>query len=379
MSVAGDGSLDVALRFGTSHFSSPHAYQVTSGGEKEVAFSFVKKADDRVAFETGEAIDQQYPLIIDPTFVAGTWFDQNSSSFDAYLFATAVDGATGNIYCAGYVNVTDTAGYLPSGGYDTSYNGSFDAIVYALSPDFKTLVYQTYYGGAGSDQAFGLSLSANNVFIVGEGGTLPMAGTSFDNSQNGGQDGFVAVFPKNLSSLTYSSYIGTSGADAMYTVRALSDTSYVVSGIVNGALSTTTPNYIVNAADSTRSSQEGYVAKFATLNTLTFGTYVGGTGTDYLNDSQVMADGRIAFVGYSSAIGGFPAEVNSQAATGTGITGFVGTIPSAGGAFQYFDLIGGAGGDWFNGLDTDGTTIYWTGSSQSPRLPGRHWQLRRDL
>jgi hypothetical protein len=370
VAVAGDGSLDVGLHFGSSHFSSPRAYQVTPDGEKEVAFSFVKTADDQVGFDTGASIDPQYPLVIDPTFVAGTWFDQNSSSFDAYLFATAVDTATGNIYCAGYVNVTDTAGYLPAGGYDTSYNGSFDAVVYVLSPDLKTLVYVTYYGGAGSDEAYGLSLSANNVFIVGEGAALPTAGTPFDSTNNGGQDGFVAVFPKNLSSLTYASYLGSAGADAVYTVRALSDTSYVLSGIVNGALSTTAPNYLLNSADATQSVQEGYIAKFGTLNTLTFGTYVGGTGNEFVNDSQVMADGRIAFTGYTSSSASFPAEVNSQAAVGTGITGFVGTIPSGGGSFQYLDLIGGDGGDWLNSLAVDGDTLYWTGSSQSTNFPG---------
>ena len=133
-----------------------------------------------------------------------------------------------------------------------------------MSPDGKTLKYATYFGGGGSDYAYGLSLSTNDVFIAGEGATgLPMTGatTSFDNSNAGGQDGYVAVFSKNLGTLQYASYLGSSGDDALYSIRALSDTSYVTSGFVNANLSTSSPNYIVTSADSTRSGQEGYVAK----------------------------------------------------------------------------------------------------------------------
>lgn len=387
VTVAADGSLDIALRFGAVHFNIPESYQVTPKGKQAVAFAFDKTADEQITFRTTARLDPQYALVIDPTLQWGTWFDQNSTSFDQYLFATAVDTSTGYIYCAGVVNV-GSSGYLPGGGYDTGYNGSTDAIVYVLSSDGKTLQYATYYGTDGADYAYGLSLSDTRVFLAGRSNSssLPMTtgggsgdnnvAASFDNSLGDGYDGFVAVFPKALNYLTYATYLGASisgGADSndsMYSIRALSDTSFVVSGIVNGDLSTTTPNYIVNAADVTRTGQEGYIAKFGTLNTLTFGTYVGGDGTDQVNDIQIMSNGRVAFAGTTSSSAGWPAQVNPQGADGTGTDGFVGTIPSGGSSFQYLDRIGGSGTDRFNGLTLDGDTLYWTGSSASTDFPG---------
>lgn len=394
VAIAADGSLDIALRFGSVHFKIPESYQVTPAGKQPVTFAFAETADDRVTFQTLSRVDPQYALVIDPTLEWGTWFDQNSAAsgpnaFDQYLFATAVDTSTGDVYCAGIVNVGDTAPYLPGGGFDTSYNSSLDAIVYVLASDGKTLKSATYYGTSGSDRVYGLSLSNSRVFIAGrsDSASLPMttgAGSgdddvaaSFDATKGDGSDGFVAVFPKALNYLTYATFLGASisggsnSDDTMYSIRALSDTSFVVSGIVNGALSTSSPNYIVNAPDTTQSGTEAYIAKFRTLNTLTFGTYVGGDGNDQVNDIQIMGDDRVAFVGTTDDGGGWPSQVNSQASNGSGTGGFVGTILSGGGSsFQYLDRIGGNATDRFNGLDLDGDTLYWTGSSGSTNFPG---------
>lgn len=381
VAVAADGSLGIALRFGSVQFKIPESHQVTPAGPEPIAFTFARTADNHITFETSARIDPQYPLVIDPTLGWGTWFDGNSATFDGYLSATAVDSSTGYIYCAGYVNesVDTYISGVSTPGYDPHYGESLDAIIYVFSADGKTLKYATYYAaepgsGTRDEHAYGLSLSTNRVFVAGEGyadGTgLPMAGSSFDGTFNGGQDGYVAVFSKDLSSLIYATYLGSAGTDSMYSVRALSDDSFVVSGIVGNALSTTTPNYLLNSAESTRSGIEGYIAKFGTLNTLTYGTYVGGTGTDTPNDIQIMSDGRVAFVGTTSSSSGWPSLVNSIGSTGTGTDGFIGTIPTGGSSFQYLDLIGGSGADRFNGMTLDGNILYWTGSTQSSSFPG---------
>ena len=116
-------------------------------------------------------------------------------------------------------------------------------------------------------------------------------GSPFDSSHNGGEDGFVAVFPKALNSLTYATFIGSADNDSTRSVRALSDTSFVLGAVVENNLSTSSPDYIVNEADSSRSGDEGYIAEFSPLNTLVFGTYVGGNGDDSLSDVRDMADG----------------------------------------------------------------------------------------
>jgi len=382
LSVDEKGNLNVKLEFDAVKFDIPEAYQIINGKKVMVKMAFQINGDV-ATFRAISQIDNRYDLVIDPSLKWGTWFDNNSDSFDEYLFAVDLDNQ-GNVYCGGNINVQLTSGagnYINPAtlfGFSNTYSGSVDGIVYKLRYDGAVVLKVTYFGTSNNDRLYGLSLSPDKsrVFICGlTAGTLPVGSTTaFDGSIATSEDGFVGVLDAaTLGTPLYTTYIGGTGnSDEMVSIRALSNNSFVVGGHVNGGLSTTTPNYILNAYDATNSGgNEMYIAKFTNFNTLTFGTYIGGTGDDQVNDIQIFSDGYIAFSGSSTDNASFPALFNNAAnavANTTGSTdGVIGVLPPSGGAtVQMLSRFGGTGADEFYGLTIDAfDTLYVTGFTSS--------------
>ncbi|HLP21183.1 MAG TPA: SBBP repeat-containing protein, partial [Chitinophagales bacterium] len=368
------GQLEVKLRFKEVKFDIPESYQVIGGKKVPVKMEFVIDGDV-VSFKTSAKINSSYPLIIDPSLKWGTFFDDNDNDFDEYAYAVELD-AVGNMYVAGASNnqlvrsaTTGYGSYIF--GYDSTYAdgvsgsnvGRRDAIIYRIAANGSALQYVTYFGGTSPDVAYGLSLSpsGNALFVCGatnsDQGTspgIPLVNTPFDGTKNG-QDGFVAVFNSTLTSLTYSSYIGGTGTgDEMYSIRAINDNSYVIGGVVtsDGSFG----SYISNGySNNYRGGDEMYIGKFTNFRTLSWGTYIGGTGNDQLNDLQLFSDGAVAFSGASSSSTSFPALFNNVAqgvanSTG-GIDGVIGVIPANGGNnVEMLSRFGGTGDDEFYGL-----------------------------
>src|ERR1043165_4560246 len=366
------GNLNIKLHFDKVKFDIPESYQIIDGKKVPVTMTFAVKGDV-VTFATNKNIDSRYPLIIDPSLKWGTWFDDNDGNFDEYIFAVDEDAA-GNVYVAGGSNNQFTRAYTGNGtvyGYDDTYNDGVtgtnvsrgDAIIYKIKNDGTALLNITYFGGTSWDRAYGLSLSPDfsTVYIcgvtnadAGASPNIPLTGTAFDATKNG-QDGFVAVFNSGLTSLLYSSYVGGNGTgDEMYTIRAIDNNSYVIGGIVTDDVNF--GGYITAGAFQTtyRGSTEMYIGKWTNFNTRVFGTYVGGTGVDALNDLLLYPDGAIAFSGSSTSPTSFPTLVNNVAngiANSTGNTdGVIGVLNSNGASVATLSRFGGSSADEFFGL-----------------------------
>ncbi len=371
------GNLEVKLRFQEVKFDIPEVYQVINGKKVLLNANFVVNGQVATFNIQGE-VNPNFPLIIDPSLKWGIFFDCNDNNFDEYLYAIELDNS-GNVYCGGKINMSIATTYIASGlfGYDNSYNGSVDGIVYKINANGTAILAVTYFGSTAQDGVYGLGLSPDKSVIYACGytdGTIPTTGTAFDNAIGGSQDGFViALNSSSLNTLQYCTYIGSSGnGDEMRSIRGLSNNSFVVGGIVNAALSTTTPNYIGSAYDASYDgSREMYIGKFTSFNTLAFGTYIGGNDNDDLNDIAVFSDGKIAFSGSTASTGSFPGLVNSAGAAGSGTDGVVGVIPAAGGTFDMLTKVGGTQSDECYGL-TIGPfdTLFVTGITSSSTAQG---------
>jgi gliding motility-associated-like protein len=395
------GNLAVKLEFDEVKFDIPEAYQIIDGKKVMVKMAFDVKGDV-ATFKALSKIDNTHPLIIDPSLKWGTWFDNNSDAFDEYIFAVDIDNQ-GNMYCGGNINVQLTSGagnYInPASlfGFSNTYAGSVDGIIYELRFDGASILAITYFGSTADDRLYGLAMSPDKsrVFVSGKtDGTLPSGSTTaFDNTRNN-TDGFVGVFNSTLSTLFYSTYLGDGGdEDEMVSIRPLSNTSFVVGGTVNGSVPATgTPDYIENAYDATYSgSTEMYIAKFNNLNSLVFGTYIGGSGTEQLNDVQIFSDGAIAFSGSSGNSASFPALFNNAAqgvgSTTGGLDGVLGVLPANGGTtVQMLSRFGGTSDDEFYGLTIDAfDTLYVTGFTSStnfylgPNATGNRFQTTKGV
>ena len=148
------------------------------------------------------------------TFLGGTGDDRS--------YGIALDGSQ-NIYVTG---ATSSANFpTTSGIFQPSLRGLSNAFVSAISHGGSTLLYSTFLGGSGTDQANSIAVtSAGAAFVTGftNSSDFPTARpvqAILGLSNNGlcgssaCQDAFVTQFNTTGSALTYSTYLGGNGPD----------------------------------------------------------------------------------------------------------------------------------------------------------------------
>ena len=96
----------------------------------------------------------------------------------------AVD-ASGNAYVVGYTDSTDFPGTNSSAIQKTNGGGFLDGFVVKLDPAGAHLVYSTYLGGSGIDEANGIAVdSLGNAYVTGETNSANFVGASSSSIQS---------------------------------------------------------------------------------------------------------------------------------------------------------------------------------------------------
>lgn len=180
----------------------------------------------------------------------------------------ALDGQ-GNIFAA---FSTQSTGIATAGVFDTTYNGlgnypacgnyCGDGIVMKLN-SAGLILAATYFGGTGGEGIEGVGVdAAGNVYIGG--GTysadLPMVGGSYQNSNAGNGDFFIAKFSSDLSQLLYSSYVGGTGVDFGRSLHADAAGAVYLGGQARAGFPTVNAQQPASANGNT---DDGVLDKFA--------------------------------------------------------------------------------------------------------------------
>ncbi|TMQ32498.1 MAG: hypothetical protein E6K70_18220, partial [Planctomycetota bacterium] len=112
------------------------------------------------------------------TFLGGTGTD--------FAEGVALDGA-GNAYVAG---ITQSANFpTTSGAFQRTYGGGEDAFVTKLNPSGTALVYSTFVGGNGTDEAMHIAVDgAGNALVVGQtsSANFPISTNALQQTKGGG-------------------------------------------------------------------------------------------------------------------------------------------------------------------------------------------------
>lgn len=188
----------------------PTAVQQTRDGPRAVDIGLTINPDGHtLGFETpgGYAVDS--PLLIDPGLVYETFIGGASGDTQADV---AVDPA-GNVYVAG--TVTSAAVAATAGVVQTTFaGGGSDAYVAKLTPDGSRLLYATFLGGSGADEAGSLAVDAGgNAYLLGRTSSadFPVTSAAYSRALRGRTDAFVAKLDPAGSFLVYSTFLGGSG------------------------------------------------------------------------------------------------------------------------------------------------------------------------
>jgi hypothetical protein len=352
----------------------PVAYQegderlAAPGLRRKVEASYIIVGEREVAFRV-RGHDPARKLIVDPVLAYSTYL--GGSSLDQ-ITGVAVD-RWGNALVAGWTYSTDFP--LAHPVQPSHAGGTYDAFVVKLNAAGDALLYSTYLGGSGADEATGIAVDLwGNAYVTGDttSSDFPTA-RPFQPTLRGAVNAFAAKLDSRGSALLYSSYLGGSGEDVGRGIAVdLEGAAYVTGG-------TSSDDFPTEAAlqPTAGGGGDGFVAKIGRGGRfLAYSTYLGGSGFDVASAIAVDFWGRAHVVG-QTASGDFPTVNPLQPMLGGGPSdpadAFVARLSRDGRALQYSTYLGGSDLDQGTGIAADpfcGT--YVTGNTFSFDFPTAH-------
>jgi hypothetical protein len=269
----------------------PVAYQWGESGKRPVACHYRLEGAGLVVLGLG-AYDRSRPLTIDPELSFGTGF--GGQGFDA-VYAMAVD-SSGGVYIAGE---TDSTSLSASG-----LRSSRDAFVAKLNSAGTGLAYLTFLGSTGQDAAWGLAVdSSGNAYVTGtstSSGFPTTTGVVYP-SRAGAEDAFVAKLD-SAGTLVWGTYLGSAGSDQAYAIAVDASSRPVVVGSTNSTgYPVTAGSYQTSHAGGT---SDCFVTRLAADGkSLSYSTFLGGAGLDVCRGAAVDSTGAAYAAGttYSAA------------------------------------------------------------------------------
>jgi beta-propeller repeat-containing protein/HYR domain-containing protein len=439
--VDAQGDLVLYTAAGTIRQRKPLIYQEVDGVRTEVQGGYVLRDRHRVTFQVA-AYDISQPLVIDPvlfsTYLGGSGFDEGfgiavdaggnayvtgftgstnfpttegafdtgfNGSFDD-VFVTKLNPAGtalvystflgGNGFDEGYGIAVDTGGnaYVTgltgstnfpttAGAFQTTLGGGVDAFVTKLAPTGAALVYSTYLGGSGFDEARGIAADASgNAYVTGQSNSndFPTTAGAFQTTL-GGVDAVVIVAKLNpagagAADLVYSTYLGGSGFGKGRGIAVDAGGNVYVTG---QNFSSDFPTTAGAFQTTFGGSGEAFVAKLnpagAGAADLLYSTYLGGSGFDegFGIAVDTIPTPNVYVTGFTSS-SDFPTTVGTFDTTlGGEQDAFVTKLNPAGTGtadLVYATYLGGSENDESRGIavDADGNA-YVTGGTFSSDFP----------
>ncbi|MCX8071015.1 MAG: hypothetical protein N3C12_01000 [Candidatus Binatia bacterium] len=375
--VESDGSLRVDTGLGAVHWSAPVAYQVIDGQRRDVPVRYRVLSGSRVAFSVGE-YDRSVPLVIDPylsaTFLGGAQDDVG------YAVVRATVLSVGQVFFVAGETASPSfpgASWMP--GYQGTKAGGRDAFVARLAGTGPSALNQiSFFGGGNDDVATAIGVDgdpASWVFVAGttQSSDLPeTTGNAQATAGGGGEDGFVARFTPDLSSVE-ATYLGGSGQDSIRSVAIFSGEVFVGGTTTSDDL----PGKAGGGQDTRAGGQDMFVARLQSdLSGIAQSTYLGGSGDDLL--AQLVVDGSTLFIGGATDSPDFPAVLGGAQSSLAGLKdGVLAKMsPSLVSSPVQATYFGGSGYDQVAGIAVVGPYVYAAGWTDSGVLPGTTGSLQ---
>ncbi len=267
---------------------------------------------------------------------------------DAMLSDSITVDERGAAYVAGQTN---SPGFPATpGAFDTTINGSYDAVALKLNRTGSALVYATYLGGAAYDNANDIAVDTHGAaYIVGSTSSedFPTTPGALDTILEGGNDSFVAKLAHNGATLAYATLLGGQYNDSARAVAVDQRGHAYVTGFTTSANFPATPG----AFDTTYNDPAGddgqtdtYVAKLNRAGSaLVYATFVGGAIDDESAGIAINQRGEVYIAGqtlspdFPTTPGAFDTSFN----TSYGYDAYVIKLNASGSALAYSTFLGG--------------------------------------
>ena len=274
------------------------------------------------------------------TFLGGSGYD-----FGTHI---VVDAGGTTLYVAGY----STAAWncTPSCTTVRAYSAGYDTFAAKLNATTGALTWNTFLGGSGTDESFGIAVDGvGNIYVSGTssatwGGPLHTFG--------GGSNDVFAAKLSSSGALTWSTFQGGSGIDCSYGIAVNAGGNVFLTGGSTAIWGSPVQAYT--------GGDDALVVKLNTSGTLAWNTFLGTGGSDVGNSIALDGSGNIYVTGNSSAYWGSPVQ-----APAGGADAFVAKLDSSG-SLAWNTFLGGSGTDHAHGIAADGNgNVYVVGESSA--------------
>ncbi|GAB5416603.1 MAG: hypothetical protein Crog4KO_34270 [Crocinitomicaceae bacterium] len=395
LTVAKDGSLHIANRFGEIIEGTPEAWLKESGANVEVKFDL---SGDTVRFVMPNGYDSNETLVIDPTLVFSTFTGASADNWGM----TATPDSQGALFAGGIIfglGYPITLGAFQTGNNSqgTTLDRYTDVGITKFTPDGSSLMYSTYLGGIGSETANSIVANSNDelfIFGVTSSGNFPMAGTPYSTFYQGGpgvptsatnllnftdgQDLYVARLSDDGTSLIASTFVGGNNTDGLnisttLLMKNLGDQfrgEIILDAQENVIISSTTrsANFPTQfgSQNSLSGVQDAVIFKMPpTLSSLMWSTYLGGSGEETGNSVQVSSNGTVYVAGGTTS-NNMPISGGFDNSFGGEVDGYVARLNGNNGNLMSGTYIGENEYDqvYFVQLDID-DRVYVLGQTES--------------
>lgn len=316
-----NGQLKVSHSLGSFTETKPVSWIIRSGTKIPLKSAF-KVDNGNVSFELQGIFNSSDTIVIDPSLTFSTF---TGSVSDNWGFTATPDG-NGNLIAGGIVFGSNYP--VSPGAYDGSYNGGgggtyqIDVGLTKFNASGTALVFSTFIGGNKNETPHSVISDANgDIYLFGATASpnFPMAGTSYDNSHNGGpttignsiqfdgSDLYIVRLNAAGTALIASTYVGGSGTDGVNDGSLYYNYGDQFRGEINldgnfvyvSSTSKSSDFPVLGAGQaSNMGGTDAVVFKInKTLSALSWSSYYGSSTDDSGNGVEIMSNGDVFLTG----------------------------------------------------------------------------------
>jgi uncharacterized protein (TIGR03437 family) len=290
-------------------------------------------------------------------------------------FATSVAvNAAGEAYVTG---ATASSNFPLAGPIQADYRGgtgmlSSDVFVSRLNAAGSALVYSTYLGDTGNDQANGIAVdAAGNAYIAGwtSSSGFPTTPGAYQTSGSSFDDPFVAKINPAGSALVYSTFLNGDFTSEASGIAVDPAGHAYVTGWTHSTSFPTTPGAFQTTFPQ-NASRVGFVTKMAPGgNGLVYSTLLGGRDSTEGTAIAVDASGNALVAGHTDA-SDFPLVTPIQSTVSPAVSGFVAKLDGSGSSLGFSTYLGPSGLTYAESIAVDPSgNAYVTGDTGADDFP----------
>lgn len=328
----------------------------------KLTVAYNKIAKDIYSFNV-PAYNTSQTLIIDPNpnLDWATYFGGSGSETGTGV----VCNTNGDAFITGYTNSTATI--ATTGANQTTFGGGTRDAFLAKFDNNGAIMWATYFGGTGDDEATAMSCDATgNVYITGFTNSADSIATvgAYQTVIGGLTDAFVAKFSTS-GVRQWATFFGGTGDDKATGIACDATGNVYITGVTNSTSAISSTGAYQAAFGG--GTNDAFIVKFNSTGVRQWATYYGGSGDDQGKGISCDVGGNIFITGITNSTNAMTSIGASQTTFGGGAYDVFVTKFLAAGTRSWGTYYGGSGDDQATGAACDvGGNVVIAGYTNSP-------------